>query len=327
MNNLKKIVLIFITLVLVGGTMWFLYQNSHRQYDADEHNQSAAISLINTDQDEVDTDNDGLKDWEEALWSTDPLNKDTDGDGTTDGQEVKEGRDPRKKGPNDKVEAQISANTQEVDPNKNLTATAALSRDLFSRYLNLKQSTKDLDPKAQQSLISDVLTGANATEPFTAYTSTQLNVIQGDTESIKAYANALIKITREKSPKRSENELLILSQIVQNGDSTGAWAKKLVATANAYKNIAKSYSTMTVPAQFVELHVEYMNILSSIGSDISGMAKFSTDPALTAGSLNRYIQDTDVLLKLLKQYKTQLRDAKIVFNRNDPGFAFTTLTQ
>jgi len=48
-----------------------------------------------------DSDNDGLKDWEEALWKTDPQNPDTDGDGTPDGKEVAEGRNPAIPGPDD----------------------------------------------------------------------------------------------------------------------------------------------------------------------------------------------------------------------------------
>ncbi len=37
----------------------------------------------------TDTDQDGLKDWEEVLWKTDPNNPDTDGDGITDYEEAK----------------------------------------------------------------------------------------------------------------------------------------------------------------------------------------------------------------------------------------------
>lgn len=326
MNNLKKFGLIFITLVLVGGITWYLYQNSRLTYNSsDETGTQSHISLSGT-QDEADTDGDGLKDWEESLWNTDPLNKDTDGDGTTDGQEVKDGRDPLKKGPNDRSESgQVSTPDAKVSASA-FNATEALSKDLFAHYLNLKQSNKEVDPKAQQTLISDVLSSANATLPFATFTSAKLNVVQDSVEAGRLYGNTLTKIAREKSPKRTENELLILSQIIQKGDSTGAWTKKLNSIGDAYINIAKAYSTMTVPAGFVELHVEYMNILSSIGSDILGMAKFSTDPALTAGSLGRYNQDTETLGKLLKQYKEQFRGAKIVFNRNDPGFTFTTIT-
>jgi hypothetical protein len=51
----------------------------------------------------LDTDSDGLKDWEEALWGTDPKNPDTDEDGTPDGEEVAVGRNPMKKGPDDQM--------------------------------------------------------------------------------------------------------------------------------------------------------------------------------------------------------------------------------
>ena len=51
----------------------------------------------------LDSDRDGLKDWEELLWKTDKTNADTDGDGTSDGEELALGRDPRKKGSGDKL--------------------------------------------------------------------------------------------------------------------------------------------------------------------------------------------------------------------------------
>ena len=43
---------------------------------------------------EVDSDNDGLKNWEESTHNTNPYNADTDGDGISDKQEVEQGTDP-----------------------------------------------------------------------------------------------------------------------------------------------------------------------------------------------------------------------------------------
>lgn len=48
-----------------------------------------------------DSDNDGLKDWEENLYKTDSLNPDTDVDGYLDGEEINSGHNPLIKGPND----------------------------------------------------------------------------------------------------------------------------------------------------------------------------------------------------------------------------------
>jgi len=51
-----------------------------------------------TDADKKDTDGDGLSDYEEVrTWKTDPVNADTDGDGKSDGEEADEGYDPKSK--------------------------------------------------------------------------------------------------------------------------------------------------------------------------------------------------------------------------------------
>ncbi len=50
-----------------------------------------------------DSDNDGLRDWEEELYKTDPNNPDTDGDGYLDGEEVDSGHNPLVKAPGDKL--------------------------------------------------------------------------------------------------------------------------------------------------------------------------------------------------------------------------------
>jgi len=50
-----------------------------------------------------DSDNDGLKDWEEELYKTSPYDPDTDGDGYLDGEEINSGHNPLVKAPGDDV--------------------------------------------------------------------------------------------------------------------------------------------------------------------------------------------------------------------------------
>jgi len=49
----------------------------------------------------LDSDNDGLKDWQEKLYQTDANNPDTDADGYLDGEEVDSGHNPLVKAPGD----------------------------------------------------------------------------------------------------------------------------------------------------------------------------------------------------------------------------------
>ncbi len=53
----------------------------------------AATSLV-TSESHLDSDNDGLSDWQELFYSTDPANPDTDNDGLLDGKELQAGTNP-----------------------------------------------------------------------------------------------------------------------------------------------------------------------------------------------------------------------------------------
>ena len=104
----------------------------------------ANINLASLKNAELDSDNDGLKDWEETLWKTDPNNKDTDADGTTDGDEIATNRDPLTPGPNDKSgkEVKIQPVAGKTDYMKEFgvnTETEALGRKIYIDYLTLKK--------------------------------------------------------------------------------------------------------------------------------------------------------------------------------------------
>lgn len=66
------------------------------------------VSRIEVDASQIDSDRDGLKDWEEMLRGTNPQNPDSDGDGTSDGEEVAKGRNPLLAGPNDFIKEKIA---------------------------------------------------------------------------------------------------------------------------------------------------------------------------------------------------------------------------
>src|SRR2546423_718695 len=103
----KKVIYTFVAcLIALGGIGFSInYKPSPKKIISNSNNLIAANTVgIEQNLLDKDSDNDGLKDWEETLWKTDPHNPDTDGDGTPDGQEVKEGRNPSVKGPNDKLD-------------------------------------------------------------------------------------------------------------------------------------------------------------------------------------------------------------------------------
>mgnify|MGYP001567058144 FL=1 len=86
---------------------------------------------------DIDSDDDGLKDWEETLWKLDPNNPDTDKNGVSDAEEVK------------KKMTEIDTKSETEESNKDGvegesyttgTETDILSKKLFAEYMNLKKS-------------------------------------------------------------------------------------------------------------------------------------------------------------------------------------------
>jgi len=96
---IKKIPLIAIivgVILLIGGVIFVYKYSSEEALLGKRVSNSVSESFI-------DTDNDGLRDWEEELFKTDPRNPDTDGDGYLDGEEVNSGHNPLVKAPDDKL--------------------------------------------------------------------------------------------------------------------------------------------------------------------------------------------------------------------------------
>ncbi|OGD66657.1 hypothetical protein A2Z61_00915, partial [Candidatus Campbellbacteria bacterium RIFCSPLOWO2_02_35_12] len=139
----KKFRIAFAVLLLAVAIGFLASRSSHSQYgtigilsvnNLNAEIQAEAIKNIA----EKDSDRDGLKDWEEALWGSDPHNPDTDGDRTPDGEEVVVGRNPIIAGPNDKLYNTLALKKKEDDnkyPEKDLTATDLFAQNLFAEYL------------------------------------------------------------------------------------------------------------------------------------------------------------------------------------------------
>lgn len=156
----KKIILAAILpLGFWVGIFGFWLHNSNQQQQANEltvskttQNKSdqKTIGQISFASSSIDSDNDGLPDWEESVYGTDSHKPDTDNDGYLDGEEVVSRHDPLKKGPDDIIK--ITA------PNKDSkdTATGKLSKIIIEKYLQTIQSqdSQNLSPDELNEILS-----------------------------------------------------------------------------------------------------------------------------------------------------------------------------
>jgi len=101
--SIKKLPLItgLVAIVLAIGLILFIGAYSKKDAFSEINIWGAKETTIESQN--KDTDNDGLKDWQEDLYKTDPNNPDTDNDGYLDGEEVNSGHNPLVKAPGDET--------------------------------------------------------------------------------------------------------------------------------------------------------------------------------------------------------------------------------
>jgi len=267
---LIAIALILITLIL----------NYVRPGKINYDNNNLAVANSTSSPSEIDSDHDGLPDWEEALYGTDPHNPDTDGDGTPDGEEIKEGRDPLKantapKGqePNDKIDPKIIAQDQAIsNADQNLNATEKMARDLLSNIIASQPVNGQMDQNTVDGLIQQSLQDIPQKQFLGTTTVSDLNLIpatdnQTLLKNLIAYRNNYY-IQTEAFQKIIGQDLAIISNSMSN--KTDLDKKQLQSIISIYERIAQNLIQMPLPAvpesSGVTYHLKVINDLKELAS-------------------------------------------------------------
>lgn len=266
---------------------------------------------------EKDTDGDGLKDWEEALWKTDPNNPDTDGDGTPDGEEVREGRDPLKPGPDDKIKIEYK-NPIKTNYENKITMTNAMTEDLFLNYANLK-SGGSLDSKSKEDLINSIANKISKKDNLRIYTKRDLKVIPDSDVNLKNYGNeiATIFLKYTQNPKVDYNVVNILNKIITTKDDK--YYSELKPSILAYKDISKELLKVSTPKSSAVVHLAMINIYETISASLEDISKTPSDSLRGLIGVSRYNQQMKQVQIVIKALSNVFIKNKIVFSENEPG--------
>ncbi|MCR4283998.1 MAG: thrombospondin type 3 repeat-containing protein [Parcubacteria group bacterium] len=285
--NKKNVILaIFALLVLTIGFFALGYGDKYL-YKDNLPKEDDSISMVNQAMDSLnkDSDNDGLKDWEEALWKTDIDNPDTDGDGALDGDEVNQGRDPLKPGPDDKLEEKISTSLSQggVGVVSNPTSSSVNLTDLLSKNLSL-QAGNGISPLSADN--QDILDKANSSteallKDFIASFSpvlseNEFNVSSDNSKTaIEKYNKELEQIFYDiPYPKKTEGEVFIEVAKTNNISLVDPYI-------DYYKKMIIRMKRITVPSSFVEDHKRWVEYSVASLRVSENMKEVKRDPLKT----------------------------------------------
>ncbi|MDD5068037.1 MAG: hypothetical protein PHS53_01555 [Candidatus Pacebacteria bacterium] len=321
----KIIILLVIAILVVGGAFFFKnfdWTKIRNPFASKTETQNQNLQVLAENEINKDSDQDGLKDWEEKLWKTDPSSSDTDKDGTSDGEEVKEGRDPKLAGPNDKIskDAAIQKIIQSSET-ENLNPTEKLSREFLAQYLGTNPSGGTLTDAEKNALIGNLT--AESITPFTykRHSASELKVLpDGSAETIRAYGNILGKIIVLNTKIKLESETTILQSALAGEDKEKL--KELDPIIARYTTIVSQGMKISVPPTAAELHIHFMNALTDLAESASRMKVVFEDPLTTLKSLSAYSEAETELTTSIADLQDYFSKNGVVFNKNEYGYTF-----
>ncbi|OGI87272.1 hypothetical protein A2995_01180 [Candidatus Nomurabacteria bacterium RIFCSPLOWO2_01_FULL_33_24] len=224
---------------------------------------------------QIDTDGDGIKDWEESLWGTNPKNKDSDGDGISDNEEV----EIKRKG--------LEINLNEEGEIENLNETEIFSREFFATVVALSESgnlneitINELANTFGESIIKQEI-------PDTFYSS-DLKLIGAGPLGAKTYYNQIKTITDKYNSEGIGSELEIVSQALSSQNVLVL--EKLKDISLAYKSFAQDASKISIPSDLLNTHLSLINNYQKISQSINGMGSLLDNPIIGLSNLRQYKQ-------------------------------------
>ena len=304
-------------LALLGGGAWFLSsgQSEISFSRVTPEQASKASAVLNKD-----SDNDGLKDWEEELWQTDALLPDTDKDGTLDGEEVKTGRDPLKAGPEDKLDKEI-IEKRTVPGGGDWTETDRISRELFARYLSMRQSGVPFTAEEEKKLLEEFADRSPKRAPQKTYTMGDImRAKTDDTASLRAYANGIGSAIASHETT-GESELIIFERALENEDESDLAGLK--DRVERYQSLLSAFLAVPVPESAVDMHIALLNSMESLKESVDGMALALKDPVHSLSSATAYPAAVTALIDSFDRIKNLLALKQISFKEDEKGYILT----
>ena len=303
----KNLILSGLFALTIIGVGFFMNRTPIYKQDSEQVDTNEPVDFS-----EIDSDNDGLSDWEENVYGSDPLNSDSDGDGTLDGIEVAVGRNPTIVGPNDKL-------VLIQDPNFATSSTDVdgLRKEFFTKFLAAQGD------EIRETTYRDLIKGFNPKKYTPTNEYADLN-ITGDNspEALRAYGNAFgIIIDKYTSVHslRTEEEILADGLKTKNDETL----KELQLLTAVYQKFSLDLRALKTPSGLAPSHLLIVNGYDGMSRGLLGMQHLFSDPINGAAGYQTYTKTRLDVTKGYSEVFSFLSTHGIVFTENEPGYPFT----
>ncbi len=262
---------------------------------------------------DVDSDGDGLKDWEETLWGLDPHNPDTGNTGVPDAEKV------RRKMKEIDTHALKGDSTNDIGNNQYATDTETdiLSKKLFAEYVNLKQSgnfNDDSINKAMMNLISEI---KDKKETKYFFAKDLKTFSDSDKLSARKYGNSFASI------RNKYDKLYMENPIVGTEDPASImspeFAKSITRASDLYLKMTQELSKLEVPNGLVDTQTKILNNYKTSAEGLKGFSSLGQDPIVAMIGLQKHSDAAEKENDLLRSMADYFLKNGVIFSEGESG--------
>jgi len=299
-----RLIFSFFIILGIGMFSWFYYFssafNGEEVYLNEELAQSNKAALL-------DSDKDGLKDWEEVLWETDPMNADTDGDGIPDGQEAS----------HNNTGSPENAET----PNFTEAFSQAFANAIGPRILE-ENGLADIS-KSDLEGIAGFIPNPEAILGETARISaSDLKISdKNDASSVKKYFNELHHLAYESAfAGITEGDITSFIKFLETENS--GELEKIDPVINAFGKSIDAIKNLPTPKGYENFALTEANILSRMKRADEIIRNADKDLLAAVAVIKARFAMEEELNAFHQEFKKTLSEKGIIFSPTDKGYKF-----
>ncbi|MDE2040886.1 MAG: hypothetical protein KGI59_00665 [Patescibacteria group bacterium] len=272
--RMQTVIVFVVSLSAVIGTEYYVKSQS---YDGNAaHDQVAALAALPTATSSV-IDSPEFKDWREQF----------SGAGTG--------------GSSQKTKKGASANTP-----PQLTETDKLGRDLFTKYVQLKQANLLNNPDVINQTTGDIVTSNLIVTPPKTYVFSDLHVsTQNSASALAAYSAAVARVLQSYPVPKSSSE--IMNQYLSSNDPKVLSA--LTPIVSNEKKMLAGLLAIPVPSSLVTDHLNMVNALATLLFGSEGMQASNTDTVRALSGVSAHSTGAGAMLDTIGTLQKDLADA------------------
>ena len=286
----KVVALLIIPIISIA----LLFVLNHYLNNSDEDKNNLLEKQINK---VVDTDGDGLEDWEEDLVGTDKNKKDTDGDGFSDMLEVRTGSDPLDPLNKEKKKKEIIKELESgsfdydyrLDPT--LNNTDRLAYQFLEEGVKLKKAGLSFNKDLQEQVANKIISNNLITLDLKKFSLEDLNI--SDVE-IWSFKENLLRILNGLKKEKLTEESLLLNQYLEFKDEK--YADEIKNNVKIYNKYIQKLLKIKVPNEVKDEYISFLNSFSAEVQVINYYTKAVKDPVSTVQVLAIY-EEIDALYR------------------------------